>query len=490
MWTPARMFSLARIQFCCHTYPVSKSTTPLGDLQNRISEGIGPKSHWFSEDVPIIELAATLTGMANAEGGLVLFGISPRSSRIVGVRDVDSAIDRIFQAALLAEPPLVLPMPQVERVSGTPIVRVTVPPGLPHIYSLEGRYYRWQGSKTQPIAPRDLRALMMARGVVQFESRVPESVHLVDLESSLVDSYIEILKPAPGESPEDVLLRRGCLMGVEGELCPTYASILLFGRHPQQWLPSATIMAARFPGIAFSDEFIKQEIRGSLPDQLRQAENFVRDHLRSVARLVGLTRLDTPEYPLEAVRELLVNAVAHRDYNQQGDCIHLHIFADRLEVHSPGGLPGPVNLENLLEARFSRNPVIAQVLSDMGFVERLGYGLNRVVTSMRQNNLPDPVFEEVGGTFRVTLKNGQLFDGVDQKVLPDLSGYTKFDLNSRQEFVISHLAARGRITNRAYQEICPDVSPETLRRDLADMVRKSILIRIGDKKSTYYILKK
>ena len=106
--------------------------------------------------------------------------------------------------------------------------------------------------------------------------------------------------------------------------------------------------------------------------------------MRSVARLIGLTRQEMTEYPLDAIRELLVNAVTHRDYNLGGEGIQLHIFSDRLEVHSPGMLPGPVNLDNLLVSRFSRNAVIAQVLSDLGFVERLGYGLNRVVSVMRK----------------------------------------------------------------------------------------------------------
>ena len=121
--------------------------------------------------------------------------------------------------------------------------------------------------------------------------------------------------------------------------------------------------------------------------------------------MVGLTHQEAPEYPLEAVRELLVNAVAHRDYNLQGDNIHLFIFADRLEVQSPGGLPGPVTLHNLLDARFARNAVITQVLSDLGFVERLGYGLDRVIESLKKCQAARPRFEEIAGSFRVTLQN-------------------------------------------------------------------------------------
>jgi ATP-dependent DNA helicase RecG len=354
---------------------------------------------------------------------------------------------------------------------------------------LEGRYLGRSGKREAPLPARQLRQLLVERGVIQFESRVPPQANLDDLNLEQAAEYLDILGFSGEAKLEDILRQRGCLVTEGDALLPTYAALLLFGKHPQQWLPSATVLAARFPGTAFSDEFVKQEIRGTLPDQLRQAEMFVRDNLRAVARLVGLKREETPEYPLEAVRELLVNAIAHRDYSQQGDTIHLHIFADRLEVHSPGGLPGPVTIANLLEARFSRNAVIAQVLSDMGFVERLGYGLNRVVTEMKQNNLPQPRFEEVGGAFRVTLF-GTSNPVHERGEMQDLSAYAEFNLNPRQERAIGYVSQKARITNSDYQTLCPEVSAETLRRDLVDLVKKGVLIKIGHKRATYYILKK
>jgi len=278
----------------------------------------------------------------------------------------------------------------------------------------------------------------------------------------------------------------GRVLPERATLRPTYAALLLFGKQPQRWLPNATILAARFSGLTLTDHFIKQEIRGALPDQLHQAEAFLRDNLRSVVRLVGLTHQETTEYPLEALRELLVNAVAHRDYNLQGDNIHIYIFADRIEIHSPGELPGPVNLENLLEARFSRNPVIMQVLADLGFVERLGYGLNRVVEVMRRDRLSQPRFEETAGMFRVTLH------GAEHLPAPavDLDAYQDLERNSRQQQALVFLLARRRITNHDYQELCPAVHAETLRRDLADLVERGLLIKVGDKRATYYILKR
>ena len=475
----------------------------LGQILSLLKSGMTETLHWFPEDVAPSRLAAILVGMANRCGGKVILGVAPRSGEIIGLRHPEAAIDRVFQAALLAEPPLVLPFPVIRVVEEARLLSVTIPPGLPHVYSLEGRYLGREGTQTNPLPAPVLRQLLVERGAVQFESQSPPAATLADLDPLKIEAYLAAVGQN-ATAPFDFLLRRGCLvsptddkqridddrrLSIPSHLLPTYASLLLFGRNPQQWLPSATILAARFPGVAFSDRFVKQEIRGTLPDQLRQAEAFVRDNLRSVARLVGLTRQETPEYPLEAVRELLVNAVAHRDYNLQGDCIHLHLFADRLEVHSPGGLPGPVNLDNLLEARFSRNAVVVQVLSDLGFVERLGYGLDRVVTVLKQNNLRPPQFEEVAGSFRVTLFCSTETHLETQSAASLLAKYAGIEVNSRQQIALNYLALHGRITSGDYQSLCPDVHSESLRRDLADLVRRGILIKVGDKKATYYILK-
>jgi ATP-dependent DNA helicase RecG len=465
----------------------------LPDIGALLSQGMGTDLHWFPGDISATELAAALVGMANTRGGNVLLGVAPRSTRVQGLGDLEGSKDRVFQAALLADPPLVLPLPRQVEIDGKQLLWVTVPPGLPHVYSLNGRYLGRQGARTQPLPARGLRRLLLERGVVQFESQIPPGASLDDLDDDKIDGYLNALDLPKTEDVNLFLFRRGCLRSESGDqvgssragdLQPTYAALLLFGKDPQQWLPNATILAARFAGTTMADQFIKQDISGTLPDQLRQAEAFVRENMSQVVRMDGLTRQEAPEYPLEAVRELLVNAVAHRDYNIQGDNIHLNIYSDRIEVHSPGGLAGPVNIDNLLQARFSRNAVIVQVLSDLGYVERLGYGLDRVMAVVRGHGLRPPQFEELAGTFRVNLLGGGL------KASPiELDAYLGIELNPRQQLALEFLLQSRRITNREYQELCPDVSSETLRRDMVDLVERNLVIKVGDKRATYYILK-
>ena len=435
------------------------------ELFNLIAQGKGTDLHWFQEDVSLSQLAATLVALANTSGGIVLLGVSPRSGKIHGISNVSAILDEIFQAALLADPPLILPFPKIQEVNGLQVIWITVPTGLPHVYSMEGRYLCRQAAQNEPLPPRQLRRLLLERGAVQFEAQIPPGVSLNDLDLDQVNKYVDRLQignPVDAGSrldrPVEILFQRGCLRAESGELRPTYAAILLFGCHPQRYLPAATILAARFPFTKFGDRYIKQDIAGTLPEQLFKTELFVRDHLRSVVRMRGLRHRESLEYPFEAIRELLVNAVAHRDYNLQGDCIHLNIFSDRLEVSSPGGLPGPINLNNLLEARFSRNAVIMQVLSDLGFVERLGYGLERVVNLMVANGLQRPIFEERAGTFKVTL----LAELAIESPPREFSEYLALDLNPRQQRALNYLAKHKRITNSEYQQLCPDVHAETL----------------------------
>lgn len=453
-------------------------------IETLISQGMGEELHWFPEGAAINAFATTLVGMANLRGGILLVGIAPRSGAIQGVKEIERTRDRIFQAALSTEPVLVLPMPQVVEYLSTKLLLVNVPPGLPHVYSLDGRYFGRQGAQTNPLSGRRLRQLLMERGVIQFEDQIPDGATLEELDGIKIAEYLDRAQLS-GQNVEGVLLRRGCIKEIEDQYRPTYAGIMLFGREPQQWLPSATILAARFSGSTITDPYIKQEMRGTIPDQLRKAEIFVGKNMHSVVRLVGMAHEETSEYPLDALRELLVNAVAHRDYNQRGDNIHLNIYADRVEIQSPGGLPGPVTLDNLLEARFSRNAVISQLLSDLGYVERLGYGLNRVVEAMRRDGLPPPTFEDTTGSFKATLW-GQNSAG---SPLIDLSAYLDLQLNPRQQAALNYLARNQRITNREYQFLCPEVHPETLRRDLAALVSSGVLIKVGDRRATYYILK-
>ena len=438
------------------------------------------------ETATVSKLAETLVAFANAGGGTLLVGLDPRSGKPTGLQDPEATADRALQAALSADPPLIIPLPEVAEREEGPVLAITVPPGLPHVYSLRGKYLVRDGARNRPLAPRQLRRLLMERGAVSFEALVPDDARLEDLDWERAESYLAGLGSMPSGNREEALLQRGCLAKRDGEFLPTYAGLLLFGMEPQRWVRSSMILVVRYAGTSMGDIFVRDEIHGTLPEQIRRAEAFVLDNMRRGVRLLGLERIEETEYPVEAIREAIVNAIAHRDYRIRGDEIRVLMFGDRIEFYSPGRLPGHITVDNLVEERFSRNEIIVQILSDMGFIERLGYGIDRMIRLMTRAGLPAPRFEETTAGFQVTLAgHGASLIGEQADALR----WRQAGLNERQEQALAYLVEKGRITNREYQGLCPDVSPETIRRDLADLVQKDLLLKIGEKRATYYIFK-
>lgn len=461
------------------------------NFRQLIVQGRNAQMDWFSGDAPITSIAATLVAMANHQGGNLLVGID--DGEISGVSDPDTVIDQILQAALAIDPPLIIPMPHVTQLKGKTVVVAHIPPGMPHVYSLDGRYLFREGTANAALNPRDLRRLLLQRGELSFESEIARGASLDDLDWDKARAYAASLSGFSETKVEEVLVNRGCLAGQDGQFRPTNAGILLFGKDPQRYIRGAEITAVRFAGETMSDTFSRQDILGTLPDQIRRAETFLIDHLRKGVQLRHTMERDERfEYPMEASRELVVNAVAHRDYSIDGDGIRLFIFSNHMEVSSPGGLPGPVTIANIKDERFSRNPAIVQVLADMGFIERLGYGVDRVIELMHQQHMREPEFVETGRGFRALLYS-QL-EEPDQREQPHIEFhgiYNSIPINPRQEAALVHLHSDGntRITNSDLQNLCPDVHPETIRRDLADLVTKNILEKMGQKRGSYYVLK-
>jgi ATP-dependent DNA helicase RecG len=476
--------------------------TSADELLEAIDKGRGERIDWLSDTSPVDAIAATMAAMANTQGGLLLLGIAGPTNSIIGVRDTATALDRMLQAALSLQPALMIPMPTVVQLKNRAVVVAQVPRGMPHIYGINGRYLFREGSKNTTLTPRQIRRLMIDRGEADFETEIVRSASIEDLDWQKAKSYVASLGRSESDI-EAILTRRGCVVRYKGRLRPTVAGLLLFGKEPQAFIRGSDITAVRFASKTMGDVFTRQDLGGTLPDQLRRAETFLVDHLRKTMQLgKAMARSERFEYPLEAARELVVNAVAHRDYSISGDGIRLYIFSDHMDVISPGGLPGPVTVANIKDERFSRNPAIVQVLSDMGFIERLGYGVDRVIDLMTQQNLRPPEFEETAGGFRVRLYAQEEAVPVsaaagtagDREQSADIIGefkglYRQQPINPRQEVALTYLHTSGaRITNSELQALCPDVHPETLRRDLADLVNKNILKKLGEKRGSYYVL--
>jgi ATP-dependent DNA helicase RecG len=467
-----------------HTAPLSAD-----ELAAYLSDGPNNDVLFLGAKSSAATIAEGLAALANGHGGVAILGVTARGARQANV-DAPSLRDRVSEAAMLTDPPMILPTPQIAELEGRSAVVVQVPPGLPHIYSLQGRYLTRTAGQTRPLTTPELRRLLFERTDSGFESTAVNGATLADLDPQQIDRYRITIQAAPQEDLKQLLIARGCLTfnpdDPRGELVPTVVGMLLFGREPQRFLRSAEIICVRYAGEEMSDEFVRQDIGGTLIEQIRQAEAFVVGNMRRGMRITGMVREESAEYPISVVREAIVNAVAHRDYSIRGEGIRLLMFNDRLTIYSPGRLPGHVTLDNLRDERYSRNEAMVAILGDWGYIERLGYGIDRMLAAMQELGLPDPTFEETAAGFQVTLRSAHELLVSSR---PEVRPAPQLFLNERQEQAVEYVRTQGRITNSDFQNLVPDVSSETIRRDLADLVEKDLLIKVGSKRATYYILK-
>jgi ATP-dependent DNA helicase RecG len=450
----------------------------LNDIKKLLDAGSGARIETLTPNAATPErMARSMIAMANTRGGVLIVPLE--KSRVA----FDELRDRALQALLISEPRLIVPLPYFVGKENSPdALVIEIPEGLPNVYSLDGRYLAREESRNVVVNARALRELLLLRGEGTWESASPSGSSKDDLNWSKIEQYVEGIALGD-ESVEDVLLRRGCIVRRGKQIKPTFAGLLLFGRAPQRWVRGAEVLCARFKGDEMDDAFARQTLGATLPDQIRRAELFLNEHTMMRARIRSWQREDAPPYPVGVLREAVVNAIAHRDYRITGSQIHVLMFNNRVEVRSPGKLPGHVTIKNLLRERYSRNEAIVQVLADMGFIERLGYGIDRMIRSMRDADQQPPKFEETDNGFAVTLFARS---ATAEEVVEQLSQSPQAE---RIEKMLAQLKKKGRLTSSEYQELCPDVSAESLRRDFVDMVERGVVMRVGDKRGTYYILK-
>lgn len=502
-----------------------------------LKSGEGPRLA-FMESADAKEIAETLVAFANTEGGMIVIGLQsdgkPSTAKIEG-NDIDIALQK---ADDLYNPPVViekweeLPLDiskdsdddessnktdqpakskesdkadtaseedsdnadkkedrkataTVTKIATAYVIRV---PRSIELHALsDGRVLIRSGKTNRPLGGQEILRLASAKNTGDFESDGVPGATKDDFSRKMIDEYLEkraerTKRPYNGKI-DDLLVEIGALTR-EGN--PTVSGILLFSEYPQQWLPQSGVVFAKFIGTTPRGESglagysRREELTGPVPRLIEATWNLVWSEMAVSAVVKGLEREETFEYPQFAVREALVNAICHRDYRLRGRRIEVRMFSDRLEVISPGGLPGFITVENIKDEHFSRNPRLVNGLFQWGYIEELGLGIDRMMEVMEQAGHQPPKFDARPYSFAVTLHN--------ERKKPKPPEWTR-NTNHRQARALQYIRESGSITNREYRTLIQGVSAETLRLDLADMVEKGILIKVGSKKGTYYILK-
>jgi ATP-dependent DNA helicase RecG len=270
------------------------------------------------------------------------------------------------------------------------------------------------GTRNRPLGGQEILRLASAKNTGDFELEGLPGATRDDFSRKIIDEYLEkradrTKRPFSGKV-DDLLTEIGA---IDSEGKPTVSGVLLFCEYPQQWLPQSSVVFAKFVGKTPRGESglagysRREELTGPLPRLIEAAWNLIWSEMAVSAVVKGLEREETYEYPQFAVREAIVNAICHRDYRLKGRRIEIRMYSDRLEVISPGGLPGFITVENIKDEHFSRNPRIVNGLFQWGYIEELGLGIDRMIEVMQQAGHKPPTFDARPYSFAVTLYNAR-----------------------------------------------------------------------------------
>lgn len=299
--------------------------------------------------------------------------------------------------------------------------------------------------------------------------------HLEDVDAEAVRRFVRAARrhrhfPLPDETPPREVLTH---LNLLSSGLPKRAAILLFGKNPQQFMPSAEIRSMHFHGPVIQRPAPDYRIfKGPLFTQVDQAVDYVLSKL-DVSVGTRSESMQAPtryELPPEVVREAVVNAVAHRDYAVAG-AIQISVFSDRMEVWNPGELLAPLTVEKLRQPHRSvtRNARVCEALYLAGYIEKYGTGTLMMIQESVEHALPEPEFIQQPGEFGTTLWRDWLTD----------RAVSSLGLNERQRSVVPHLKLSRTITNAEYRGIT-GASARTATRDLDDLVSKGVLERAGE----------
>lgn len=358
----------------------------------------------------------TVIAYANGQGGRIIFGIDDKTLKVVGM-DTDTifqTIDAITNAISDSCEPRILPDVTLQTVEDKTVIVVEITAGKMRPYYLkskgivDGAYIRVSGT-TRPVADYMLKELILEGQNRYYDCEICEDLTVTQRDISqlceemkltaMKNTMTQAERARVKEITPNVLLSWGGLAEKNGEIVPTNAYALLTGKARFQ----PVIQCAVFKGTDRAYFVDRREFGGSIQAQMEAAYQYVLEKINRSMRICGMYRQDIYELPVDSVREMIANSVAHRSYLDPGN-IQIALYDDRLEVTSPGRLLNGVSVSKMMEGYSKpRNRAIAYAFAYMKIIEKWGSGIPRIIRECREYGLPDPDFIDLDGDFRVNM---------------------------------------------------------------------------------------
>ena len=446
----------------------------------------------------------TIVAFANTQGGKLIVGIDDKTHEIVGVENeiLFQVMDGIANAVSDSCMPQIIPDIEPQTVDGKTVIVVSVEAGKNRPYYLKskgkenGTYIRVAGTSRQAF-PEKIRELEMEGARISWDELTCVGYSVSDEATERLCQDIENFRKKAGMTEHSVkkeqLINWKILKQSEGQVMATNAYALL----TSDYFPFSKTQCAVFKGTDRAVFLDKREFTGPIYAQIESAVDFVLRNIRLGARIDGLVRKEKYELPLEAIREMIINAHCHRNLLDES-CIQVAVYDDRLEVTSPGGLYNGLTYEEVMNGHSKiRNKAIANIFSQMGLVEAWGSGIKRILNAAKEYGLLEPKFQEFDNMFRVELFRDSLPMTLENKNIGETSEKHRrsigeasekqetVDFNSTQLEILKLLMENNRLSAVKLAEKI-GVASRNIENNIKKLKELDILVRHGSPKNGYW----
>jgi ATP-dependent DNA helicase RecG len=433
------------------------------DIKEIIKTGESETVEFKQTTGQLTRAVETLCAFANHKGGVILFGVTDKG-KITGQPSGDSTLRTISDTIAQSISPSIYPSVVKEEADGKPLILVSLPESTSKPYTANGRPYKRLGTTTRQMSSNEYEHLLLERNRHRlcWDMELNADITTMDIDEGQLRLFVRTAQNARNLSVSSELPIEELLVGLDlmKERKLTNAAMALFGKRPQTIFHHLTVKAARFKGTT-KDEFIDNQLfSGNLFELYQKLQAFFSSHIRiagKTSRDFSL-RKDTPDYPLEALREASINALIHRDYYNPHGSTEAAVYDDRIEIWNNGLLASGLNVESLYKPHRSvpRNPLLARAFFLFGATEAWGRGTLKMIGLCKDAGLPSPEISENSG-------------GIEVRFTRLLSSTEKEGkLKKTQEKIIAYLRKRGSAKSGDIAKAL-QISDRTVQRNLAEL---------------------
>ena len=404
-------------------------------------------------------LAREICAFANSLGGRVLIGVDD-SGMLHPLNKPNTLRSQVQSIARNLDPPIMVDCTEVEG-----ILVVTVPESRHKPHSSSGKFYLREGASCQQMNRDEIREFFYREGLIYFEEKINDRYRWPeDFQKEAFDTFLKESRITP-VFPAEVILQN---LGLLKQDKMSYAGSLLFSKQGSLFVPGASINCCLFQGTTTTRVLDQKIYDADLLTNYRSTVNYLLAHLNT-AYEIGVDRKEQLEIPEGAMREALINAMAHRDYRKPGD-LQLHIFQNRVEIINPGGLVGGMTIEKLGTVSLPRNPLLFGMMHRMGLVEKIGSGMKRIADMCREQEISEPEIQADYDWFRIIFSRKSTGSGKTGTLILER-------LSSMPSMTIPELAAALNLSTR------------TIEKQIAKLKESGNLIRVGSRKDGHWEVK-